>query len=72
MRVSASGWANVNGRPPGEGWEDVSSPVLAAFIGGGPGRGWALVILLVGVAMVALVALLGALGCAACRTTCRR
>lgn len=48
----------VPGRPPGEGWEDVSSPILAAFIGGGPGRGWALVILLVGVAVAVLVALL--------------
>lgn len=48
----------VNGRPPGEGWEDVSSPVLAAFIGDGPGRGWALVIMLIGVGVAAVVALL--------------
>jgi MFS family permease len=46
----------VNGRPPGEGWEEVSSPVLRAFIGDGPGRGWAFVILLVGLGMAALVA----------------
>jgi hypothetical protein len=48
----------VNGRPPGEGWEEVSSPVLRAFIGDGPGRGWALVILLVGVGVAAVVAFL--------------
>jgi DHA3 family macrolide efflux protein-like MFS transporter len=48
----------VNGRPPGEGWEDVTSPVLAAFIGDGPGRGWALMIMLIGVGVAAAVALL--------------
>lgn len=46
----------VNGRPPGEGWEEVTSPVLRAFIGDGPGRGWAFVILLVGIGVAALVA----------------
>jgi DHA3 family macrolide efflux protein-like MFS transporter len=46
------------GMPPGEGWQDVNSPVLAAFIGHGPGRAWALVILLVGVAVAVMVALL--------------
>ena len=35
----------------------MSSPVLAAFIGDGPGRGWALVILVVGV-LIALMVLL--------------
>lgn len=45
-------------REPGEGWEDVSSPVLAAFIGDGPGRGWALVMLVVAGVLTALVALL--------------
>ncbi|MEH1030545.1 MFS transporter [Micromonospora profundi] len=47
-----------SGRPPGEGWDDVSSPILAAFIGDGPGRGWALVIMLIGVGVAAVVALL--------------
>jgi hypothetical protein len=45
----------VSGMPQPEGF--VSSPVLAAFIGDGPGRGWALVILLVGV-LIALMVLL--------------
>jgi MFS transporter, DHA3 family, macrolide efflux protein len=42
----------------GQGWEDVSSPVLAAFIGDGPGRGWALFMMLIGVGVAAVVALL--------------
>jgi len=41
-----------------KGWEDVSSPVLAAFIGDGPGRGWALFMMLIGVGVAAVVALL--------------
>jgi MFS family permease len=45
-------------REAGEGWEDVSSPVLAAIIGDGPGRGWALVMLVVAGVITALVAFL--------------
>ncbi len=42
----------------GEGWADVNSPVLAAFIGDGPGRGWALFLMLIGLAVAAYVAFL--------------
>jgi len=42
----------------GQGWEDVSSPVLAAFIGDGPGRGWALFMMLIGLGVGAVVVLL--------------
>lgn len=45
----------VSGMPQPEGF--VSSPVLATFIGDGPGRGWALMILVVGV-LIALMVLL--------------
>jgi hypothetical protein len=48
----------VADRLPGEGGDDVSSPVLATFIGDGPGRGWALFMLVVGAAVAGVVALL--------------
>ncbi|WLS48450.1 MFS transporter [Micromonospora profundi] len=47
-----------NGQRREDGWEEVSSPVLAAFIGNGPGRGWALFMMLIGVGVAAYVAYL--------------
>lgn len=42
----------------GQGWEGVDSPVLAAIIGDGPGRGWALFIMLIGIGVAVTVAIL--------------
>ena len=42
----------------GQGWEGVDSPVLAAIIGDGPGRGWALFMMLIGVGVAVVVAIL--------------
>ena len=48
----------VWGYRQGLGWEEVSSPVLAAFIGNGPGRGWALFMMLIGLLVGGSVAYL--------------
>lgn len=54
---AASG-GGVFGWRQGDGWQEVSSPVLAAFIGNGPGRGWALFMMLIGVGVALVIALL--------------
>ncbi len=55
--ILTGGAANgVWGWAAGEGWQDVNSPFLSALIGTGPGRGWALFLMLMGIAVAAYVA----------------
>ncbi|MFD6567714.1 MFS transporter [Micromonospora profundi] len=42
----------------GHGWDDVDSPFLEVIIGDGPGRGWALFMMLIGLGVGAVVAYL--------------
>ncbi|WP_082377610.1 MFS transporter [Micromonospora sp. NRRL B-16802] len=42
----------------GHGWDDVDSPFLKVIIGDGPGRGWALFMMLIGLGVGAVVAYL--------------
>jgi MFS transporter, DHA3 family, macrolide efflux protein len=56
--AAAANGNGVWGWKRGQGWDEVNSPILAVFIGQGPGRGWALILMVIGVGVGAVVAFL--------------